>query len=275
MTLGRPLNETEGYIKACYYGMPGSAKTTHMASLANLGVTVAIDLEQEGWLAGPLRDRGINTDNIIRFTPTTEDEVEQVYWEVKGMFDDGVDVVGVAIDHMTELQEMIVREARERRHQRERKGLMVAGKTAMVDDLEADNSTWDDYGIWTAKARKLMRKFRDLPCHVVYGAHMKDAEKTPELVPALTQKYRLDFLGSCNIIIATVEVANEHSPIGTGLEYLGITKKVQRYVGKDRYGRLPTVLANPSAERVVALTQGKLDLASDPYQRAFEKRLNG
>lgn len=275
MTLGRPISETEEHLKVLYYGPPGTAKTSNMAALANLGLVVAIDLETEGWLNRPLKRRGIKTENIIKFTPTSEAELIQVYWEVKGMIDDNLPVVGLCLDHVTELQEIIIREARQKRIDKERKGLIQNGKRDMAESLDEDFTSRDDYGAWTTKARKLTRLFRDLPVHVAYGAHARNAESSTDIVPALTEKFRNDLMGSCNMIVATIETANEHSPLGTGMEYLGITKKVQRYVGKDRFGVLPTVMPHPTMERLIAMTRDELDLMQDPYWLAFNKRLNG
>jgi hypothetical protein len=275
MTLGRPISETEGFIKALYYGEQGTAKTTCMATMANIGLCVAVDLEVEGWLSRPLESRGINTQNIIKFAPTSEAELEQVYWEVKGMFDDGLPVVGLAIDHVTELQELIVREARMSRVAKERKGLLKAGKTEIANDIDEDWTSRDDYGTWTTKARKLTRLFRDLPCHVAYGAHVRNAENSPDLVPSITEKFRNDLLGSCNMVIAMLEKQNPHSPLGTGFEYVGLTKKIDRYKGKDRFGVLPDVMPYPTMERLIAMTRGELDLSTDPHALALEKRLNG
>lgn len=273
MPLGQPIKSKITYLKNLYYGPPGTAKTTHMASMANLGLCVAIDFEGEGWIAEALEDRNINTSNIIKFTPRSEEELDQVYWEVVGMIDAGEPVVGVALDHMTELQEILVTAAREKRVGKELKALTTHGKS--TENVEVDWTSRDDYGVWTTQARRLTRKFRDLPVHVAYGAHLRVDEKDGGLVPALTEKFRLDILGSCTAIIGTVERENEHSPLSTGMEYLGITKALDRYKGKDRTGRLPAVMANPSMERCIQLLRGELDLETDPYQMAFKRRMSG
>src|SRR5688572_4164839 len=230
--LGKPISDVEGFVKVCYYGEPGSGKTTAMASLANLGKIAAIDFEGEGWLRVSLNKRGINTDNIIKFTPKSYKELDQVYWEIQGMIDDNIGLVGVCIDHMSELESILVRDAAIDRIKRARRKLMNNGSSEALAQLEllSEFSTeLQDYGVWTNQARKLTRMFRDLPLHVAFGAHLRT--EGVKFVPALTERYRNDLLGSMNMVVATY--TKETAP-GV-LDYLGAMRSVDRYVAKDRF----------------------------------------
>lgn len=268
--LGQPLDETETWVKALYYGNPGSAKTTAMATLANLGPMVAVDFEGQGWLKEPLRKRGVNVENVRVFRPRSYDELEQVYWECVGMLENG-ELLGVAIDHMSELEAILVRDASIDRIKRARRKLLLNGSTEAREQAELLSefvTELADYGVWTNQARKLTRLFRDLPCHVAFGAHVRTEQA--KFVPALTEKFRNDLMGSMNMVCATTSVE-----MNGGVEYLGTFREMDRYVGKDRYDVTKPKMVHPHMDRLVKLVRGELDLDTDPVTQAFKQRIGG
>lgn len=269
MPLGKPLMESEPHIKVVYYGNPGSGKTTAMASLAKLGKVAAIDFEGTGWISMSLRKRGIPVENVHLFQPRTYKELEQVYWEIKGMIEDDIGLVGVCVDHLTELESILVREASTERIDKARRKLLGNGSKealAVIEGLDEFVTELQDYGKWTNQARKLIRMFRDLPIHVAFGAHVRgDGAK---LVPALTEKFRNDLLGSMNMVIATYVDEINGKP-----EYLGATREVKRYVGKDRFDVTRPLMVHPHMDRLTQLVYGELDLDSDPVTLAFKQRI--
>lgn len=268
--LGVPLDETETWVKALFYGYPGSAKTTAMASLANLGLVAAIDFEGQGWLKKPLRDRGIKVENVKIFRPRSYAELEQVYWECVGMVEAG-NLLGVAIDHMSELEAILVRDASMDRIARAKRKLLLndTPQTREQAELLSEFVTeLADYGVWTNQARKLTRLFRDLPCHVAFAAHVRT--EGGKFVPALTEKFRNDLMGSMNMVCGTTSVE-----LAGNIEYLGTFRDMDRYVGKDRYNVTKPKMVQPHMDRLVQLVRGELDLDNDPVTLAFKQRIGG
>lgn len=276
---GTPLDETESFVKALYYGNPKQGKTTAMAGAARLGKIIAIDIEGQGWLAGPLRKRGIPVENIIKYTATSYTEIEQVYWEVKGMFDDcdkagtpELAPVAVCIDHMTDLQARLIRQATLQRQAKVRKPLEVRAKTgsaeaaAALAEINPFITELQDYGVWTNQARHLMRMFRDLPCHVAFAAHYQTEYGVR--VPALTEKFRVDLMGSLNMILGCVTMQ-----AGDDLAYVAYCREMDGWQAGDRFDVTKPVIVDPSFDRVIAAANGKLDFDTDLEQQAFKQAL--
>lgn len=181
--------------------------------------------------------------------------------------------MGVCLDHMTELEAILVRDAAYERIERsERKiGDPSIGtakeqdaKSKAIANLDPFLTDIADYGKWTHQARKLVRMYRDLPCHVAFGAHVRT--DMGKLVPSLTEKARNDLAGSMNMVIATVQ-----EDIGDNVAYIGYLRSIKRYVGKDRFDVTRPIMAEPTMDRLVKLTTGELDAATDPVQAAFKQ----
>lgn len=264
--VGESLAETESFVKGLWFGNPKQGKTTELAGAARLGRIVAIDTEGEGWLAGPLRKRGIPVENITKFRATSYEDMEQIFWEVKGMFDDAeqsgnesLAPVAVCVDHLTDLEARLVTAARDGRVEKD----MQRGKEVNVFKNERD-----DYGVWTNQARKLMRLYRDLPCHVAFAAHVRTDLGLK--VPALTEKFRIDLMGSLNMIIGAHTMQ-----IGDTLAYVGACREVNGWQGGDRFDVTPMMVVNPSFDRMIAAAQGKLDFDTDPDQQEFKQLVSG
>ena len=70
-------------------------------------------------------------------------------------------------------------------------------------------------------------------------------------------------MGYVDVVIHT-----EIREIGGQQFYIGTTKPVGKYLGKDRFGILPSAMVNPTLNRVVAYVNGDLTQDSDPLQKA-------
>lgn len=270
---GMSLTNDAKFVKNLYYGKPGTHKTTHLATLANLGQMVAVDLEG-GWELDALSDRGINVDNIHIFHPRNFDELEQVYWEIKGMIDGGIPVIGVGLDHWSEMQDILVRDAAVERIEKKRRALaanVAKGiPEAIAEDAELNvyRTELPDYGQWTEQGKRLLRWYRDLPCHVGFASH-EDTDDSGKIVPMQTEKFRNKLMGAVRTVTycKVVEIKNEGR-----VESLGVTKPIDRYLGKDRTNKLPTVLAEPTMERIIKIINGTLDVSKDEAQLAYLAR---
>jgi hypothetical protein len=263
----------EEYVKALYFGNPKQGKTSAMARAAHLGLTIAVDTESgQGWLKKPLRDLGIPVENIKKFKATSMDDMEQVYWEIQAMFADGVDIKAVCVDHMTDLEARLLTHARDERIMRETKSLRIkaeSGNELAAKELAEVNwykNDRDDYGVWTNQGRKLMRLYRDLPCHVAFAAHFRTEGGMK--VPSLTEKFRVELMGSVPIVLACYKMS-----AGGQDAYVAQTSEGNGWYAGDRTNSLRPIIVNPGFDRVIKAATEGIDWTKDPEQVAFKQAL--
>lgn len=279
MQMPGTLDETEGYSKILYYGDSKKGKTTAMAGAARLGRVIAVDIEGEGWLAAPLRKRGIPVENITKYRATSYEDMEEIFWSIKSIFDD-VETgkipledkpVAVCIDHLTDLEARLLRAATIKRQakrvrQLEQEARFSADAAAELAAINPFQNELQDYGVWTNQARHLMRMYRDLPCHVAFAAHFR--QDIGKKVPGLTEKFRVDLMGSMNMICATTTMQ-----AGGELAYVGYFREIDGWVGGDRFDVTKPTVVNPSFDRLIKAAQGELDFDTDEEQQAFKRLL--
>ena len=258
MAVNKPsLADQREMVKVLYYGDPGSGKTTAMATAANLGNVVYVDAES-GLKRGPLTRLGVPVENIEPHNGISFDALEALYWDIKGRLDtDPNAVAAVIIDSVTEAQKILL-------EQIVSKAVNKASARGMErDPFQIDRADW---GVNTEQMRRLARRFRDLPCHVAFGALPKrevDDDGSVIYSPALTPAFQTDLMGYVDVVIHT-----EIREIGGEQFYIGTTKPVGKFLGKDRFGILPSALVNPTLDRVVAYVNGELTQETDPLQKA-------
>lgn len=266
------LAEMQEYLKILYYGPAGTCKTTSLASLANLGRIVYFNAEG-GLKATALRQFDIPLENIEVKNCNTYDEYEDEYWSIKGRLEDGEPLIGVAFDSFTEIQAQLVDAAGQKRMVKEKKALTDKGKSPdTVDEWFTDRA---DYGEYTKQARKLIRMFRDLPCHVGVAALQKRevGDDGVTLVPQISPAFRADLVGYMDMVCCTIAAESDLVDDVDGIESLGIFRPVSFYRGKDRYRITPKVFARPTFDRLVSLLQGDLKLSEDTDQGIYNERM--
>ena len=265
---------SEDWVKALYFGNPKQGKTTAMAGAARLGKIIAIDTEGVGWLRKPLSEHGIPVENIIKFKATTLDDMVQIYWEIQAMIADGVELKATAIDHMTDLEARLLTTARLERIDRETKALRKRAESgnevAMAELAEVNRykNDRDDYGVWTNQARHIMRLYRDLPMHVAFAAHYRT--EGGSRVPSLTEKFRVELMGSMNIVLACYKMN-----AGDGEAYVAQSTEGNGWYAGDRFNCLRPIIVNPSFDRVIKAATEGIDWDTDPEQQAFKRALSG
>jgi hypothetical protein len=251
------LADQREVVKILYYGDAGSGKTTAMSSAANLGPVLYIDAES-GLKRGPLARLGIPTDQIQPHQQITFEALETLYFEVKGMLeDDPAAISAVVLDSVTEIQKILLENIIGKAVSK------AAGRGMDRDPFMIDRADW---GVVTEQMRRLTRRFRDLPCHVAFGALPKrevDDDGSVTYSPALTPAFQTDLMGYVDVIIHT-----EVREIGGKEFHVGTCKPVGKYTGKDRFGILPQTLVDPTLDRVVAYVNGELTNDKDPRQLA-------
>jgi len=257
------LADQQEVVKILYYGDAGSGKTTAMSSASKLGPVLYIDAES-GLKRGPLARLGIPTDQIEPHQQITFEALEQVYFEVKArLTDDPTSISTVVLDSVTEIQKILLENII---------GKAVAKATGRGMDRDPFQIDRADWGVVTEQMRRLTRRFRDLPCHVAFGALPKrevDDDGSVTYSPALTPAFQTDLMGYVDVIIHT-----EVREIGGQEFHLGTCKPVGKFTGKDRFGILPQTLVDPTLDRVVAYVNGELTAETDPRQRAAREASN-
>lgn len=264
-----PMSEDFEFVNVLYYGRGGVGKSSHAAHAALEGRIVYIDAES-GVKKRPLNRLGVPTDNIMRYHVENYEDLDELYWSVKGMLDKDPDSVKcVVFDSVTELQKKLIEDIATKRFDKKR----AAG---MVDDpFEVDRDEW---GKMTEQMRRICRRFRDLPCHTAFVCLEKRMVDSSGAYyrPALTPAFASDLVGYVDIVVYTdVAQAEGETDTEKRARFIGVTVPTGALRGKDRFGILPPVMAYPSMDRIVAYVnqEGEDMIDSDPYQQAHAARM--
>lgn len=267
------LDEVDEYLNILYYGEPGSGKTSAAAALARLGRVYLMDMES-GAKPRALRKLQIPTDQIRPVKVSSFEDIDKFYWFLKQEIEDNPGkVAGVVIDSISEVHDQLLRNQVDKRHGKAVRKATNARTGELMMEVE-DNAfqiELSDRGIVTEQLRTLSRRFRDLECHTVFVALAKREIESEGVVylPQLPPKYGGNLRGYVDLVCYTYksDAAEDSSA------YLGVFTDTGKFKGKDRFGAVPPVMANPSADRLADLILGDLDLSSDDDQCAYLQRV--
>ncbi len=267
------LAESDDFIKGVIYGPAKRRKTSYMAGSARLGRILAIDTEGKGWLKYPLRRLGIPLENIVYRQATSYDDMERIFWEDAEPMAERGELVACHVDHLSDLEQRFIRTATMARQTR-KNGLKAVEKfrsaQALMDKgVNPFLTELGDYGVWTNQARHLMRLYRDLPCHVFFGAHYRIEDG--KWVPGLTEKFREELMGSVNLIVGAD--LHEFGPDDEDVIGIGVCREIGKWRGGDRIGITRPKTVNPSTDRLINALNGKLDFSTDEETIKFKERL--
>lgn len=266
------LDEAEDYLKILYYGQEGSAKSSNALSMANLGRVLLINAEG-GAKKSSLRRRGVNTANIAIWpqdaskTPITAGGLDALYRRVKAdLAADPKAWVGVVFDSGSDLVQALVDQVQKDRVRKSR------NKGMTIDEVDSYFTDQADWGTMGKMLTDTIRKFRDLPTHVVWTAlERKNVDKITseiEIGPAVNAGVAVSLLGYADFVIHC-SAGDEDRP------FRGLTRKRGKFRAKDRFDVLPTVMAEPTVERVLAYSMGELTAENDPLQKGISQALPG
>lgn len=266
------LSDEKEFVNGLWYGNPGSAKTTCLAHLSKLGPIVFINAEA-GIKATALRQfPDVRLDQIEVFPAKgqklTYESLDQLFWELKAKLDDDPDAfAGVIWDSITEIHKMLLEAVSKKEYEKAIRKAEKQGIEPEIDEFFMDRSY---YGVMTEQMRRLIRAYRDLPCHVGFSAlPRRDLnEKTGDISygPALTPALQTDLAGFVDILC--------HTEVDDDL-YIGRFREVGIKQAKDRFKMLPPVMVNPTYDRVIDYINGVIKEVDDPLQepiRAKAKR---
>lgn len=256
-------DETE-YLNVLFYGREGSGKTTDALDMANLGRILVINVEG-GAKKTALAKRGINTRNVELWprlgTRVTFDAIVNLYEKLRNdLEDDPNSWTGVVIDSATELSTIL----RENATSNRQKNLTSLGR-----DFDPNLIDRSDYGVQTDQAGRIMRRFRDLPCHFVVTALERYDEDLDMVGPAMNPALASNVLGYVDLVLYT-KANQADSPDGP--EFRAATRASARWRAKDRFDSTPHVLAEPTFTRLKAYVDGTLTEEDDALQEEFAER---
>lgn len=268
MTIGKSLSEQRTYLRLLAYGKPGTGKTTAGASLSRRGKVLIINAEG-GVKAQPLAAQGCNIDNIEIWPENPEDitydALEQVYIDLRTALRKDPDAYyGVVVDSMSELTRRLLEEVT----------AAAADKAARLGkNREQFQIDLADYGTLSSMMRTLLRRFTDLPLHVVLTAlERRDTDDDGRVTygPAISPAVANDANGLVDVVAyySVQEIGEQDFRIGA-------TKPTERRVAKDRFGVLPAKMVDATANRIVAYIEGDLTKDTDKRQAAARDAARG
>ena len=113
-----------------------------------------------------------------------------------------------------------------------------------------------EWGINLEQCRKLVRAFRDLPMNAIFTALAKDDrnDRTGVITtrPSLSGKLAAEVAAFLDIVgyYYVKQVVDPADKEKVGLSRLLLTSTTEQYVAKDRSGRLPQVIVNPTMQTI-------------------------
>lgn len=269
------LDEAEEWVKALYFGTEGTGKTTAIAFMANLpgdGDVIIINAEA-GLKKGPLKALGVRTDCIKIWNPPgngvmTYEKLERLYFRTAARLrENPKSVKGIGMDSLTEIVNKILEQASYTMWEREQRNTRKAEEDKRYS---AEITQLEDYGLMTSQVRKLMRKFRDLPCHFAATALETEAQGEGEYshskkqaAPEMTPKLRTSVLGYVDVAL---RLTSETLPVSEGESETLVTARTKPSAlvrAKDRLGVLPRDFPEPRFDRLVEYVNGTTVWADD------------
>jgi KaiC/GvpD/RAD55 family RecA-like ATPase len=263
--MAHQLEDVDEPLRILLYGEGGTGKTTHLCHMADLGKILVINAEA-GVKARALRACGVNTKNIEVFPSADEtisfDSLEAEWKRVYEAVSKKPNAyVGVVWDSLTEIYSVLLDQARADAYKRSQRGVKPRESEFFTDR--------SDYGVMAEQFRKLIRKFRDLPCHL--GASALERREVDEndgevkYLPSVTPALQKDLYLWFDIIGHTTVKIDEESKEE---QYRSAFRPVSKYSGKDRFKATPIELVEPTFTRVLKYVDGSLTLENDPVIKA-------
>ena len=259
------LTDSKEFLNQLYYGDGGTGKTTHLCHMADLGPVLIVNAES-GLKASALKRSGVAISNIETYPepgePITYAGLESEWKRLnEALAQDPDSYVGVGWDSVTEIHMMLLKDVVEK---------ALAKALAQGKDRDEFFTDIADYGKMTEQVRRLMRKFRDLPCHFGCTAlERRDKDNDGKVIyrPAVTPALVNDLYGWFDMVChTTVEEFGDQDD-----QYCGLYRPAGKFRGKDRFRVMPKVLVDPTYDRVLLYVDGTLDVKSDPVMKQAQE----
>ncbi len=234
------------FLKMLIYGPPGAGKTTLAASaggVKEMQNVLFVNVEG-GTLA--LLDSDVYGSNSV---PDTYDfnNFESLDELFKFLLAGDHGYKTVIIDSLSELVkynlDYIIAKKR-------------ANKTAGNVNKDEDDVFLEDYGTMTKQMRRVVRKFRDLPMHVIFTCHDAPVgqEANAQIGAAISNSLRKSVEGFVDVVayLWVKEEVNEETKASTMVRKM-LTSPHGRFIAKDRSPgqRLGKIMNDPTMPKIM------------------------
>lgn len=239
----RPLNEVERHIAMLCYGDQKTGKTVFACTFPK--PLLLIDIMEEG------TDSVIDVDGVDRVDAESTRDMEDLYWMLEGK----TKYKSVVLDQMTGLQNLVIREMKEKKNQR-------------ADDVFSQRS-YGQLGGWMQQWILNYRNLIKQGYHVCFLSHQKriepqdedDDRLAPEITTALTGSITNFLLGAVSVIGNQFIREHRDKPSKTtemqhcmrlvsGFYRCGIRRPVSA-------GPVPEYIVNPTFDKIMKLSKGE------------------
>lgn len=235
------VGEKADFVKILLYGVPGAGKTFlagQAAEVESMSPVLFIDIE-----GGTKTIRNLYPDiEVVRVQDEYDatGRLKRSAWvSLQSVYEDirkGVKYKTVVIDSLTEAQKVSMYS-------------VLATPSSTGRDRDPDIPEMRDWGKSGEQVRRFVRSFRDLPCHVIFTALQADTKD--QLSGAVTSKPALPGKLADEIPAYLDEVLYLYAkPTKEGVERKILTEPTGKYLAKDRSGKLPTVVSNPTMAKL-------------------------
>ena len=236
------------------YGRPGSGKT-FLTATAQLSKHMA-PMMYVSCEAGSSTIRQVSADIMILPDPTvagsvTWEQFEAIYDELDRQCyntKDGPEFRTVAVDTGTELQKINME-------------WVMKQTLAAHPDRDPDVPGLHDWGKSSNRMRTVIRRFRDLPMNFIFVCHEQEDRdnrgllwKKPDLPGKLTNQAAAFF--DQVMYLYTKQVSEGDETSASNIKRVLMTGALEGYVTKDRSGKLPLLMVDPSMDKIFSLITG-------------------
>lgn len=239
----KSLSEVDRHIACLCYGDQKTGKTVFACSFPK--PLLLIDIMEEG------TDSVIDVDGVDVVPAESTQDMEDLYWMLEGK----TKYKSVVLDQMTGLQNLVIREMKEKKNQR-------------ADDVFSQRS-YGQLGGWMQQWILNYRNLIKHDKHVCFLSHQKriepqdedDDRLAPEITTALTGSITNFLLGAVSVIgnqfiresydKKTKETEMQHCMrLVSGFYRCGIRRPVSA-------GPVPEYVVNPTFEKIMKLSKGE------------------
>lgn len=263
-TMGAKLSDQTTFVHLLVYGPEGTGKTTdvlRMTTMAKPGQRVFLIDAEAGAKKQALVQRGVDVSKV-EVWPTQEDggpgalTFEGLYSVSEHLAEHADEYVGWVWDSGTEITKRLLDQ-------------VTSEARVKADKLGKNRGRFEvfleDHGVASAMLRELLRRFLDLPMHGgITALERRDQDNDTGKVkygPAMAPAMANDSAGLVDIVTwKVVETVNGEEVRSART----VPTPIRR--AKDRFGVLPSKLADPYFDRIVAYVEGEMTKDNDPVQ---------
>jgi hypothetical protein len=231
---------SEGYINMIVYGDPGVGKTRFCGSASLVeAMSPVLMLDWEGGTMS--LDDSYPDVEVVRFH--TWKQVDQAYGDLYN----NNPYKTIIVDSLTEAQKFCMGEA-----MRE-----VVEKNPNRDRDVASVREWGKTG---EQLRRFVRALRDMPCNTIFTTLQRevndDEGKLIKRYPALPGQLKLELAGHVDIVGYMYQKEVVDGP-NRSMKTLMLCQAQEKVTAKDRSGKLPQVMEEPTMLQVYEATHRK------------------